>query len=253
MTALTAVVIAFPFSASGQAAGMAIGQSAGQTAGGVAGPPAEASGHSAAIESADKLQTRFNQRHVLRTCLAHDICPDAGEGIDRRILFTIRGWDGASARIFFGAVDASAYPVFAAAPITLWSAVLADELPLEDAVAGTAALVGGFGTTMALKRLVGRSRPYASIPGFRPRSGHAGARGLSESASFPSGHATLAAAIATGAAFLINHPAAAAASGAWAVSVSVSRLWLGVHYPTDVAAGLLVGTGTTILAMSVLR
>ncbi|NNF04393.1 MAG: phosphatase PAP2 family protein [Rhodothermales bacterium] len=225
--ALVAVVVAFPFRAAGQA-------------------------------SPDAYEQQV-RRDGIRSCLVYDVCPDfpdfpdALEGPDRRVLLTVHGWDGRPARILFGAADASAYPVFVAAPVALWGAVLTDALEIGDALAGSAALAAGYGTAVALKRVVGRPRPYATIPGVTPRSGYAGTMGLSDTASFPSGHGTLAGVVATGAAILLRHPAATAAGGVWAVSVSVSRLWLGVHYPSDVAAGLAVGAGSAALAMSVLR
>lgn len=188
---------------------------------------------------------------TVHACLALDICPEQTLGLDRRILFAVNGWDSRPARVLFGAADASAYPVFVAAPLVMWGGVLADRIEAGDAVRGTLALATGFSATVMLKRLVGRSRPYAAIDGFSARSGHTGALGLSDTASFPSGHATLAGIVATGAALLIRHPGATVAGGVWAASVSASRLWLGVHYPTDVAAGLAVGAGTTLLVMSI--
>lgn len=190
---------------------------------------------------------------TVRSCLRFGQCPAAEQGLDRRILFTVRGWDSRSARVFFGAADASAYPVFAAGPLLLAGGVLTDRVPQEDAVAAAMALAAGYAAAIAMKRIVARTRPYAAIPGFQARSGHTGAIGLSDTASFPSGHATLAGIVATGAALLIRHPAATAGAAVWAGAVSVSRIWLGVHYPTDVAAGITLGTGTTLVIMSVMR
>lgn len=235
-TALLAILIAFPVSATGQSS--------------VPTEPGPATFGRMTVQQAAQHSER---RQTLRACLLYDRCPATGEGVERSILFAVYGWDSPPARVLFGAADASAYPMFAAAPLVLWGGALAGGLPTDDAVAGSIALAAGFGTTIVLKRLVGRTRPYAAIPGFAPRSGHAGALGLSDTASFPSGHATLAAIVATGAALLIRHPAATTAASFWAGSVSVSRIWLGVHYPTDVIAGLAVGTGSTLLVMSTLR
>jgi diacylglycerol kinase family enzyme/membrane-associated phospholipid phosphatase len=57
--------------------------------------------------------------------------------------------------------------------------------------------------------------------------------------SFPSGHSASAAAFATGVA--MESPLAGAAVGVIAGAVAYSRVYVGVHYPGDVAAGIALG------------
>ncbi|MER7185498.1 phosphatase PAP2 family protein, partial [Streptomyces hyaluromycini] len=59
--------------------------------------------------------------------------------------------------------------------------------------------------------------------------------------SFPSGHAASAAAFATGVA--LESPAWGAVVAPVAFSVAVSRVYTGVHFPSDVLAGAALGTG----------
>jgi undecaprenyl-diphosphatase len=65
------------------------------------------------------------------------------------------------------------------------------------------------------------------------------------SSSFPSGHSASAAAFATGVA--LESPAAGAAVGVVAAAVAYSRIYVGVHYPGDVIAGVALGAGCALL------
>lgn len=99
------------------------------------------------------------------------------------------------------------------------------------------ALAGAGLTTFAFKHLVGRIRP-AFVEGF-----------AASSPSFPSSHATAAMAayafLAYAFVLRVRHPGWRTA--AWSVAtvliaaVAFSRMLLGLHHATDVAAGLLVG------------
>ncbi|MFJ9629309.1 phosphatase PAP2 family protein [Streptomyces sp. NPDC091280] len=69
--------------------------------------------------------------------------------------------------------------------------------------------------------------------------------------SFPSNHATIAAAAAVALFFVSRRLGAVAAVAA--LAMAVSRVWVGVHYPHDVVAGLLVGTLLAFGAMVLVR
>jgi undecaprenyl-diphosphatase len=69
--------------------------------------------------------------------------------------------------------------------------------------------------------------------------------------SFPSGHTTTAFAGATMLAWFA--PRLAVPLYALAVLIGFSRLYLGVHYPTDVIAGAVLGTATALLLREAAR
>lgn len=97
-----------------------------------------------------------------------------------------------------------------------------------------ALLIGYLVTNLLLKNLFGRVRPYDAIAGLQALTGP-----LSDS-SFPSGHTT--SAIAAGFVMLKGTPHYLGVSAfVLAVLIALSRLYLGVHYPTDVLVGALIG------------
>jgi len=110
------------------------------------------------------------------------------------------------------------------------------------ALRGIAAIGGASFTINALaKPLWPRLRPaYEDLPIAR-RSAF---RDHPRSSSFPSGHAASAAAFAT--AVAMECPAAGLAVAPVAAAVAYSRVYTGVHWPSDVAAGLLMGSGIAL-------
>ena len=93
---------------------------------------------------------------------------------------------------------------------------------------------------VVLKPLVDRIRPYYVL-GYDPIIPPVG------DPSFPSGHTSASFAAAT-AIYAINRKWGIAAY-IFAVVMGFSRLYLGVHFPTDVLAGALVGTAAAMIVI----
>src|SRR3954468_1915228 len=69
--------------------------------------------------------------------------------------------------------------------------------------------------------------------------------------SFPSNHAAIAAAAAMALWFVSRRLGAVAVAAACAMAIS--RVWVGAHYPHDVAAGVVVGVLVAVCAMVAVR
>ena len=141
---------------------------------------------------------------------------------------------------------ASAYPVFyGAVPLAWGAALLRAGDDVSDAYRLTLTQGATFGLVYGLKRAVGRPRPYVHRA-LTARSAHHPAAD-DRFTSFPSGHAALSAALATS--WSLSHPRwyVIGPGIVWATAVSLSRVHLGVHYPSDVLVGAALGTGLAVL------
>jgi undecaprenyl-diphosphatase len=104
---------------------------------------------------------------------------------------------------------------------------------------------GGIAVTFALKAGFDRARPDLVVHGMRALS-----------ASFPSGHAATSAVVYLTLGALVARALprrglrvyVVALAALLTLGIGVSRLYLGVHWPTDVLAGWAVGTGWALAA-----
>jgi len=148
--------------------------------------------------------------------------------------------------------DTSLRRLSAAADHSKISLTLAALLSLHSGRARHAALLGGAAVAVASatanlvgKRLVRRPRPDRTaarvVPGRHVP--------MPQSASFPSGHTASAVAFASAVGTAL--PATAVPLGLLACAVGYSRVHTGVHYPSDVAAGAVLGIASAAAVRAV--
>ena len=93
------------------------------------------------------------------------------------------------------------------------------------------------------KKLYPRQRPYIQLKHTKvlenPLKDH----------SFPSGHTTAIFSLVTP--LMITYPAFAAVLLPLAVTVGISRIYLGLHYPTDVLVGLILGIFSGAVSLNI--
>jgi undecaprenyl-diphosphatase len=154
----------------------------------------------------------------------------AVQALDEAILRVARGQPRAAIPIFhFFTVVGGGWPLLLLIPLVVKRATRAAALWLLFAVVITS------GSVSVIKEIIGRVRPCDALDWCTPISvpspgGH----------SFPSGHAAGSFAFAAFAA--VRTPRWAAPTLIYAAIVAWSRCVLGVHYPSDVFTGAVLGS-----------
>ncbi len=113
-------------------------------------------------------------------------------------------------------------------------------LKLKSYKTGVSLLVAG-AISSTLKVTVQRERPFTTYPDIIYQKTEVG------SYSFPSGHTNFAFATATSLTLAFPKWYVIVPAYSYAAAVGYSRMYLGVHYPSDVLAGALIGAGSSLL------
>ena len=117
---------------------------------------------------------------------------------------------------------------------------------------GTAMLlgvtIGAIFTNLCLKVYIARPRPYADESSLFHQLWLTVGQNLESDKSFPSGHTTAAFASMTPV-FILGKPRTKCAAIIFAMLMGIARIYLVVHYPSDVLAGMFVGIFAGCLAV----
>lgn len=157
--------------------------------------------------------------------------------LDERIFLALNG-DGAPGLDLFFSIITYLGHAAGLVPIVLGTMALRDRARLrEHGLAMVLSVALGALAVEALKSLVARPRPALH---FRGRAARVRMPAVQlHTRSFPSGHSQASAGAATYVSLLYPGLTALAALGA--VLCGLSRIYLGVHFPSDVIAGALCG------------
>jgi membrane-associated phospholipid phosphatase len=158
------------------------------------------------------------------------------QNLDIEILRAINSPDELPSDDFFRFISNTEPYMMFAVPAGMATAgyIKHDKTLIRNAYTGLAAIAISGGLTLILKYSVSRDLPFVTYPDIIQKS-------KAGSPSFPSGHTSSAFATATSVSLAYPKWYIIAPSYAWAGTVGYSRMHLGVHYPSDVFVGALIG------------
>ena len=168
------------------------------------------------------------------------------QSLDVSILNSINQNVSTSKNNYFKLMSQSVTVLNLAAPLSVFTAgcIRHDKQMKRDA----AYMMGGFVfssvLTQGLKRIIKRDRPYVTHPNVLKSDAGGGY-------SFPSGHTSAAFCTVTSLSLLYPKWYVVAPAYLYACSVGYARVYEGVHYPSDVLAGAIVGAGSALLAYKI--
>ena len=162
----------------------------------------------------------------------------SGQNADIKLLRYINSSETLPSDNVFKFISNSDAVVVTVVPLTMYAVALKthDKKLKRNAYVVAAGSLATSAVTNILKYSINRDRPFVTYPDIT-KKGKAG------SPSFPSGHTSSAFATATSLSLAYPKWYVIAPSFVYAGAVGYSRMDLGVHYPSDVLAGALIGSG----------
>ena len=171
------------------------------------------------------------------------------QNIDFRILHSINSPKVRPSDGFYRFISNSDMYVITGVPVTMAIVGLADHnnnLLRNAGVIATGTVIN-LGITAGLKYLIKRKRPFTTYKGIIVnKSGNS-----CFDYSFPSGHTSTSFMLITSLNLAYSKWYVIIPSCVYATTVAYSRMDLGVHYPTDIAGGILIGSGSAYLTYKI--
>jgi undecaprenyl-diphosphatase len=163
-------------------------------------------------------------------------------GLDQQVLIEFTEHRSHEPTEFEQAISGSTNYISLSLPLTMLATglIMHDNNTIDKSLYLAESIGVSTALTIALKYSINRKRPYEINP-LIVKADKGG------SPSFPSGHVSEAFSSATALAIAFPKWYVVAPAYLWATSVGYSRMYLGVHYPTDILAGAIAGSLSALL------
>lgn len=169
--------------------------------------------------------------------------------LDVKIFRTFNNIESRFINSLINITNESIIPVSIAAPVGLYTAARINDNHYDESSAILLMLseITNASVTQGLKVLIKRDRPFRTLNNVKLNDTNS----VAGSFSFPSGHSSESFTIATSLTLRYpDKPFLIAGLYTYAAVVSLGRIYWGVHYPSDVFAGMLLGAGSSALIYS---
>ena len=182
---------------------------------------------------------------ILLSCAFSIFSPQiSAQNADIELLRSINGSSSTGLRHYSSFISNTTPEAIIAVPLVMGTIALIEK---NDDLLKNALYVGvsigvSAGISYSMKYAFNRTRPYVTYPDLNVDPAI-----YESSSSFPSSHTSVAFATAT--ALSLKYPKwyVIAPTYIWACSVGYSRMNLGLHYPSDVLAGAVIGSGSAYI------
>lgn len=170
------------------------------------------------------------------------------ESLDLRLFRAVYEEDNPVFTGVMQGVNAASYPTFYLVIPAAGAVDFAADGTIGAASRAAISELATFGVVYGLKSLIRRARPYVALSGIQRRPPDEDQiPGGVDPFSFPSGHSSVAFSIATSMSLSFPEWYVIAPSMTWASATALARVWHGMHFPSDIVVGAIVGAGSALL------